>query len=98
MRRLLLATAILLPAMTTNGPKWEPLASRMADGRWAGTATRLDDGRVLVAGGYSYAKKDTVRSADLFDPRTRTFTPAAPMTTDRNFATATLLPGGKVLV
>jgi hypothetical protein len=70
----------------------------MAAGRWAATATLLRDGRLLVVGGYSFAEKDTLRSADLFDPQTENFTPAAPMRDDRNFATAALLPSGKVLV
>ena len=74
------------------------LLSRMTDGRWAGTVTRLPDGRVLAAGGYAYSKKDTVRSADLWDPKTEIFAPAAPMGADRNFATATLMPDGTVLV
>jgi hypothetical protein len=58
----------------------------------------LPDGRVLVAGGYSYAKKDTVRSADLVDPKSLAVTPAAPLNEDRNFAAAALLPDGQVLV
>ncbi len=70
----------------------------MSDGRWAATATRLPDARVLVAGGYSFAKKDTLRSADLWDPKTGLFAPAASMAEDRNFAQAALLPDGKVLV
>jgi hypothetical protein len=53
---------------------------------------------VLVSGGYSFADKDTLRSAELFDTRTERFTPAAPMRDDRNFATATRLPGDRILV
>jgi hypothetical protein len=73
-------------------------AMQMSAGRWAATATALLDGRVLVAGGYSFAEKDTLRSADLFDPKTEGFTPAAPLRDDRNFATATRLSNGRVLV
>lgn len=99
MLTLLLAAALgpAVPAPRTE-IAWTSLSAKMSDGRWAATVTRLSDGRVLVAGGYSFTKKNTVPSADLFDPKTERFSPAAPMTTDRNFATATLLPGGNVLV
>jgi outer membrane murein-binding lipoprotein Lpp len=70
----------------------------LSDGRWAATATTLKDGRILVAGGYSYARKDTLRSADLVDPRTLAVSAAAPLNEDRNFAAAALLPDGQVLV
>ncbi|MES2464711.1 MAG: hypothetical protein V4671_29460 [Armatimonadota bacterium] len=76
-----------------------PLVSRMQEGRWAPAVARLATGKLLIAGGYSFAAKDTVASVDLFDPSTERFIPAAPLLHDRNFATATLLlPSRKVLV
>ncbi len=70
----------------------------MREGRWASTATLLADRRVLVAGGYSFARKDTLTSCELFDPASGRFAPAAPMRYDRNFAQAVLLPYNRVLV
>ena len=91
------SAAVMLSPLSPGASLPIPLPV-LSDDRWAATATRLPDGRVLVAGGYSFAKKDTLRSADLWDPKTAAVTPAAPMNEDRNFATATLLPNGKVLV
>lgn len=87
----------------TPGPareaSWTTTGS-MADARFDFTATRLLDGRVLVAGGdLGYdANPRALASAELFDPGTGTWTPTDPMSTGRYRHTATLLPDGKVLV
>jgi hypothetical protein len=65
---------------------------------WAGhTATLLQNGKVLLAGG---ANEDfgTFSIAELYDPSTDTFTATANMTTPRAGHTATLLPDGTVLL
>src|SRR5205809_8112086 len=68
------------------------------------TATLLNDGRVLVAGGgLSYIGPGswlyTVHaSAELYDPATGAFAPADDMTTPRAAHTATMLADGRVLI
>lgn len=57
------------------------------------TATRLLDGRVLVAGGYGLYV-----SADLFDPRTDTWDHTGDLAHGRYGHVAVLLPDGRVLV
>jgi N-acetylneuraminic acid mutarotase len=63
------------------------------------TATLLPNGQVLVAGGYNNATSSvTLASAELYDPTSGSWTAANSMSTNRGHHTATLLPGGKVLV
>jgi hypothetical protein len=63
------------------------------------TATLLPNGKVLVAGG-SVLSGPTNQTAttELYDFRTNTFSPGPSMSLGRSFATATLLPNGKVLI
>jgi N-acetylneuraminic acid mutarotase len=61
----------------------------------AGTATLLENGKVLVAG----LGSDSIHSsAALYDPATRTWSGTGSLTTSRFSHTATLLQSGKVLV
>jgi len=59
-------------------------------------------GKVLVAGGVSAAdstgRAQTIASAELYDPATRSWSATASMGTPRAFHSATLLPNGKILV
>ena len=80
----------------------------LAQPRDTATATRLEDGRVLVAGGFTYPSDQpatakgpaivSVSSAEIFDPNTGKFTDAGSMTTARASHTATLLLDGRVLM
>ncbi len=67
-------------------------AGQMAEARDGQTASLLEDGRVLVAGGGS----DNV--AELFDPQTGQFAPAGSLSVTRATHTATVLKDGSVLI
>jgi hypothetical protein len=59
-------------------------------------ATLLPDGRVLVAGGQN--GQDALATAEIFDPRTRTWSPTGSMHLPRTGGTALTLPDGRVLI
>jgi len=89
------------PAPTASPPTWAFTGS-LATPRTSFTATLLGDGTVLVAGGgrfaVPYSNPETLDSAELYDPDSGTWTPAARMVEARYGHTATLLPNGTVLV
>ncbi len=60
------------------------------------TATMLPNGKVLVAGGSG--SHGYLKSAELYDPASGTWTRTADLRLTRSLATATLLRNGKVLV
>src|SRR3954451_11250777 len=76
--------------------------SPMVHARAGHTATRLQDGRVLIAGGYLLTQSGDVGApsadAEVFDPTTGTFAPAGRMITARGDHSATLLADGRVLI
>jgi hypothetical protein len=76
---------------------WTLVAS-MIDPRGLHSATLLDDGRVLVAGGHPMDPQVAMRSAELFDPATESFVAAPSMYARRQFHTATPLADGRVLL
>lgn len=59
------------------------------------TVTLLNNGKVLVTGGYSGT---FLSSAEIYDPNTGKWTTTGSMINLRSYHTATLLPNGKVLV
>jgi hypothetical protein len=76
---------------------------RMIAARGGHTATLLEDGSVLVAGGSGSAEESACQchaplgSAELYDPSSGTWSATASMVAVRNGHTATLLPDGRVL-
>jgi len=77
------------------------LTGDMANVRTRHTATLMDDGRVLVAGGYNFPGAPGfayVRDAEIYDASTGAFTSAGAMNDARSYHTATLLNDGSVLV
>ncbi|HEY3357241.1 MAG TPA: kelch repeat-containing protein, partial [Polyangia bacterium] len=78
---------------TCDLPTTWTASGAMSVGRSNHTATKLGNGKVLVAGGYPITA-----AADLYDPATGTFTAVPAMAAGRMLHTATLLPNGRVLV
>lgn len=85
------ASVLVRPCAAAPG-EWS-LTDNLGLGRQAHTATKLVDGRVLVAGGMSF-----VASCELYDPATATWSFTGSLGQGRYGHTATLLPNGKVLV
>lgn len=65
--------------------------------RGARTATRLNDGQVLVTGGGS-STFGTTATAEIYNPGTRTWTAIQGMNNERALHTATVLNDGRVLI
>lgn len=81
---------------------WKVVAP-MSTGSTEHTATLLDNGTVLVVGGYNNGdpKRDPVaalNTAELYDPAKNTWSPVGTLPGGRAFHTATLLKDGSVLV
>ncbi|HUN58984.1 MAG TPA: kelch repeat-containing protein [Candidatus Binataceae bacterium] len=78
-------------------PTLPPPDGRLHDARFGATATRLQNGAVLIAGGVAL---DTTASAvaELYDPVRGGFVLTGGLLTGRAYHTATLLPDGKVLI
>jgi len=72
-------------------------AGTLGTARYDQTATLLQNGKVLIAGGLGNNGK-VLNTAELYDPQTGTFSATGSMNAARILHTATLLPNGEVLV
>ncbi len=100
-RYLALAAAAMMLAVFAGCGGGDPdttEAPSISHGRWAHTATLLEDGRVLIVGGHETASRK-LDSAEIYDPGTQTWSSAGSMSEKRGEGlSATLLSDGKVLV
>jgi WD40 repeat protein len=76
---------------------FSPTSGPMVASRPSATANLLGDGTVLIAGGLD-TSDNAVDTAELYSPKTGTFTATGTMTSPRANHTATLLANGKVLL
>ena len=96
------APSLATEAVVAGGSSaWTP-ADSMSIGRAGHTATRMRNGKVLVAGGYTfhgdYGPWSQTASAEIFDPFTGTWSDTGAMMNPRANHAAILLSSGKVLV
>jgi hypothetical protein len=98
-------TAMGFDALHSNAPgsnnalsswTWRT-TGRLNTARWQHTATLLQNGMVLVAGGID-SNFIFLASAELYDPASGTWTATGSLNAARDEHTATLLQNGKVLV
>ena len=99
----------------TGSERYDVAADRWSDtapmttGRAQAQVTRLDDGRVLVAGGVSRIQKPAeegpiyddgpvLDTTEIYDPATDTWTPGPKLLTPRQRGYAMTMPDGSVLV
>ena len=95
---IIIITLALSSAAARAEPQatWTPTGS-MSVGRFSFTATTLQNGKVLVAGGATDTESATA-TAELYDPATGAWTTTGSMHDARAGFSATLLRNGKVLV
>lgn len=92
------APAVATPATpAASAPLWQATGA-LASVRAQHSATRLADGRVLVAGGHSDTDDGATAAAELYDPRTGRWTAIRAMGAARVGHAALALPDGTVLV
>jgi hypothetical protein len=84
------------PSPTVGAPEFS-MTGAMAQARMSQTATLLQDGRVLIVGGFD-GSQSSLASAELYNPKSGAFSATGPMGQARMSQTATLLPDGRVLI
>ena len=93
---LLLWCAASAPGQTSAGAFTATGAMTIA--RSWHTATLLNNGQVLIAGGVTNSSFSAMASAELYDPTRGAFSPTSNITAPRAAHTAILLPDGRVLI
>lgn len=83
---------------------YTPTANNMTEARWAHSAIKLANGKILlvagIAGGvtiFGFGAPIYSVQGDIFDPATNTFTPVGGMAATRLYPTLNLLPSGDVI-
>jgi hypothetical protein len=89
----IVATAEIFDPVTTT---WA-LVGSLATARTQHSATRLNDGRVLVAGGLD-ASGNALASTEIYDPAQQGWTAGPPLPAALQLPSATLLADGRVLI
>jgi Kelch motif len=95
---------ILGYAPDKRAPLYDPATNQltktgaMVKNRSGHTATLLNDGRILVAGGVTDVPYDYSATAEVYDPATGAFSAVGSMARPRAYHTADLLPNGTVLI
>lgn len=96
---LLAPTSVLTTDIFDNYTRTFMAGPNMALRRSLHTATRLNDGRILVTGGIDPAAPNNWNDGEIYDPTTNTFTAVSNfMSSPRAGHTATLLANGNVLI
>jgi Kelch motif len=97
--QLLLPIATVTTDVFDNYTRTFTPGPNMAVARALHTATRLQSGKILIAGGVDGMVTNNWSDGEVYDPATNTFTPVAnQMQNPRAAHTATLLPNGQVLL
>ena len=95
----ILSSAELFDPQASEGVGSFTTVGNMNSSRDFPTANLLSNGTVLLVGGFiSYQTNLSASSAEIFDPATNAFMLTGSMSTPRTHHTASLLPGGTVLV
>jgi hypothetical protein len=89
-------TSVMLQGDSNYYPGSVIAIAKMKEARAAHTSTLLNNGTVLVCGGF--AGTTSIAGAEIYDPASRSFTATSNLTTTRSEHSATLLPNGKVLI
>jgi fibronectin type 3 domain-containing protein len=87
---------LTINSLSPTDPKWNPTGS-LSIARAYHTATLLQNGKVLIAGGLG-SNGGLLNSAEIYDPVTGNWSSAGSMIKSRYAHTATLLPNGTVLL
>lgn len=94
----LLALLLALPCVAGSAPGAFRAAGSLRTARYLHTATRLLDGRVLVAGGRGIDGTVELDSVELYEPKNNRWVAGPKLAAGRSGHTATLLSDGRVLV